>query len=96
MWAWVRVLCDFFRAGAGCLWFLRQVLLRCQEQWAESPEGGNPGVSLASDLQAASPRVSNLQKITLGPYGPLAKNQANGMEPIVTTFLEGELELTIS
>ena len=29
-------------------------------------------------------------------YGPLAKNQANGMEPIVTTFLEGELELTIS
>ena len=93
----------FFRAGVGCLWLLREVssglpwfLLRCQEQWAESPEGGNPGVSLASDLQAASPRVSNLQKITLGPYGPLAKNQANGMEPIVTTFLEGELELTIS
>ena len=29
-------------------------------------------------------------------YGPLAKNQADGMEPIVTAFLEGELELTIS
>ena len=29
-------------------------------------------------------------------YGPLAKDQADGMEPIVTAFLEGELELTIS
>ena len=24
-------------------------------------------------------------------YGPLAKNQADGMEPIVTAFLEGAL-----
>ena len=31
-----------------------------------------------------------------GQYGPLAKIQADGMEPIVTAFLEGELELTIS
>ena len=31
-----------------------------------------------------------------GQYGPLAKSQADGMEPIVTAFLEGELELTIS
>ena len=66
-------------AGAGCLWVttrgvcgLPWFLLRCQEQWTESPEGDNHGFT---------------QKL----YGPLAKNQADGMEPIVTAFLEGTL-----
>ena len=31
-----------------------------------------------------------------GQYGPLAKSQAEGMKDIVTAFLEGTLEQTIS
>ena len=44
-------------------------------------EGGVPTVVVGTFAEEAFAQL----------YGPLAKNQADGMEPIVTAFLEGTL-----
>ena len=44
-------------------------------------EGGVPTVVVGTFAKDAFAQL----------YGPLAKNQADGMEPIVTAFLEGTL-----